>query len=299
MSSTSKPHAQAKLKKTIAINLSKHESKGQNDQVIHSIGSARDYSGCISAFLKWRLDHSGIPQFAPITTAEATYFLDELSVQIQQSSLDQYHNALQIAMGAKLARHTSDLEDIRKSRVIYASDLYPIIERMSERHAFTTILIAHTGMRASEIYELRFEDELEPSKHRNWSKDCFAGRGDLRRMVIENGKGGLHRPVGLNDACFTQLMKYKLPEKKWITDRGVDRQTWFDLPGGQRISQAFSEASSKALHESMGIHGLRHSYAQARYAVLRKAGYSHVEALSIITQELGHFRSDITLGYFR
>lgn len=51
-------------------------------------------------------------------------------------------------------------------------------------------------------------------------------------------------------------------------------------------------------YSSSGAHGLRHSYAQTRYEELANH-YARHEVLTIISQELGHFREDITEVYLR
>lgn len=45
-------------------------------------------------------------------------------------------------------------------------------------------------------------------------------------------------------------------------------------------------------------HGLRHSYAQNRYEQLANH-FARLDVMTIISQELGHFRPDITEVYLR
>jgi hypothetical protein len=44
-------------------------------------------------------------------------------------------------------------------------------------------------------------------------------------------------------------------------------------------------------------HGLRHSFAQNRMRTLVRLGYCYDTALEIVSQEMGHFRPDITIVY--
>ena len=48
-----------------------------------------------------------------------------------------------------------------------------------------------------------------------------------------------------------------------------------------------------------GAHGVRHSYAQERMSELQKSGMTRDSALEIVSQELGHFRPEITEVYLR
>ncbi|MDF5425801.1 site-specific integrase, partial [Vibrio parahaemolyticus] len=49
---------------------------------------------------------------------------------------------------------------------------------------------------------------------------------------------------------------------------------------------------------STGAHGLRHSYAQERMSELQK-NMTYEKALEVVSQEMGHFRPDITEVYLR
>lgn len=50
---------------------------------------------------------------------------------------------------------------------------------------------------------------------------------------------------------------------------------------------------------STGAHGLRHSYAQERMTELQNRGLSRDAALETVSQEMGHFRPEITETYLR
>ncbi|MDN4711067.1 site-specific integrase, partial [Vibrio parahaemolyticus] len=64
-------------------------------------------------------------------------------------------------------------------------------------------------------------------------------------------------------------------------------------------SNSFSAASKRVLGWSEGAHGLRHSYAQERMHELQKAGFNRDLALETVSQEMGHFRPEITEVYLR
>jgi integrase len=115
------------------------------------------------------------------------------------------------------------------------------------------------------------------------------------------GKGGLRRHVAVPVHLADKLETYRLPGGGQIVkrDRKIDYTTRYDLASGQAFSQSFSTASKKALGFSTGAHGLRHSYAQRRLKILKKNGLDTKTAMSILSQELGHFRSGIVLAYLR
>ena len=113
------------------------------------------------------------------------------------------------------------------------------------------------------------------------------------------GKGGLIREVRIPPDLAQRLEQQRLDAPRTITDRGIHYPQHYALAGGQRWSNAFSAASQRALGWSRGGHGLRHRYAQERLDELQRTGLSQEQALETVSQEMGHFRADITLVYLR
>ena len=97
----------------------------------------------------------------------------------------------------------------------------------------------------------------------------------------------------------TRLEATRRDEPERITDRGVHYESHYAIGGGHRWSNSFSAAAERALHWSSGAHGLRHSYAQERMAELQHGGLSRDAALETVSQEMGHFRPEITETYLR
>ena len=122
--------------------------------------------------------------------------------------------------------------------------------------------------------------------------------GDVRLYTVD-GKGGLKREVALPLHLAEQLENCRLKKPERVTDRGVHCTQYYDLGGGQAWSQSFSAASKNELGWSTGAHGLRHGYAQDRVGELQGDGYGHDSALETVSQEMGHFRADITRVYLR
>ena len=48
-----------------------------------------------------------------------------------------------------------------------------------------------------------------------------------------------------------------------------------------------------------GSHGLRWDFAQERMKILQKTGLLYEQCLTIVSQEMGHERADITLHYLK
>ncbi|WP_007376006.1 MULTISPECIES: hypothetical protein [unclassified Pseudoalteromonas] len=113
------------------------------------------------------------------------------------------------------------------------------------------------------------------------------------------GKGGLIRDVLIPNALATQLEQRRLAQPITVRDREINYLQRYDIGGGHKCSCSFSKASNRALFFSNGGHGLRHSYAQERMNELKGLGLSRQVALETVSQELGHFRAEITEVYLK
>ena len=63
--------------------------------------------------------------------------------------------------------------------------------------------------------------------------------------------------------------------------------------------QALKTACAEAGQEYNGTHGLRHNFAQSRMSELVESGMGYRQALSTVSEEMGHHRPSITLTYLR
>ena len=192
----------------------------------------------------------------------------------------------------------SEIETAERSRAYTSAQVQLVAERASERVSLSIRLADAAGLRASELHTLRRLEERAPSSHRTWSPDRFTGRETWARYTVD-GKGGLVREVRIPPALARELEAKRLAEPATVRDRGVRVRTHYDLAGGQRFSNAWSREAQRHLGWSEGVHGLRHGYAQRRMDELGDRGRSYPEALAIVSQELGHFRPEITEVYLR
>ena len=138
---------------------------------------------------------------------------------------------------------------------------------------------------------------LPAKPHRRPASDSkFAGRPGRDYTVV--GKGGLVRVVRLPDHLAQRLEARRLDEPVRVTDRGIHYLSRYDVAGGTPWSVSFSGASKRALGWTTGAHGARHAYAQERMAELQRMLFC-ADALETVSQELGHFRPEITETYLR
>lgn len=123
------------------------------------------------------------------------------------------------------------------------------------------------------------------------------GREGQRYSVI--GKGGLIREVMIPDNLAQHLEDRRLDQAIKVIDRNIIYQQHYAIQAGRNWSQSFSRSSQHVLVWSNGAHGLRHSCTQERMDELRSQGLTREYALEVVSQELGHFRPDITEIYLR
>ncbi|MFT3742409.1 MAG: site-specific integrase [Gammaproteobacteria bacterium] len=184
-----------------------------------------------------------------------------------------------------------------KSRAYTLWQIDTIAQSQTDRHCLATQIAGAAGLRAHELLTLRPQAQRAASTHRQWSSQRFLGRqGNLYTVT---GKGGLIREVLIPIELAMQLEARRLARPIDVTDRSIHYHQYYDIGGGKLWSNSFSSASKRLFHWSHGAHGLRHGYAQQRMQELQQQGLLYAAALSIVSQELGHFRPDITEVYLR
>lgn len=282
------------IKQHLAIGQSKHEGKIENK--IYSVGTARNYEQALTKFTEW-LKVTKHGDLKNLTIEIVKHYLEMRAQEIGQKTLDQERQAIQICLGQKIPVIKSELQAAERSRAYTPVQIELIAKSQHEKNQLATRIAYAAGLRAHELLTLRKTREQPRSKHRTWTKERFKGRsGEIYTVV---GKGGLVREVLIPTELVKQLEAQRLPKPMIIHDRQVKYQQYYDLAGGKKWTDSFSAASKRLLDWSHGAHGLRHSYAQERLEELQQQGYLYKDALGIISQELGHFRPDITEVYLK
>ena len=282
------------------IGMSKKEAKAQNLKVVRSIGTQRNYVDWVKAFLDWcdQINRPFREHFSILHTQEYLYELAE--EPRTKKEINDIKVALETTFKIKLEPVESEHFAILKSRAYQDDQIGKIINMLTDKFSLSARICAAANLRVHELLTLRRTSELERSTHREWSKDLYIHVSDFVLYTV-TGKGGLRRYVAIPTALSKELESHRVASCEEITikDRKIYYTLLYDIAGGQRLSQAFSAASMKALGFSFGAHGLRHRWAQKRFQTLKDNGMDTDTALSIVSQEMGHFRPDIVLAYFR
>ncbi len=272
--------------------------------VIKSVGTARNYEQALRN-VATELARTG-ESLKDLTQERMVSYLDSRSTQVGQKSLDMERQAVQammthvtcvLAQGERLPVVKTKLDEQLESRAYTREQVALIIEHQSGRNVLATELAYSGGLRAHELYTLRPAED-RPADDRPALDSKWRGRDDTVRYTVD-GKGGLVREIQIPREMAERLEYLRFDTPQAVTDRGVNYQQYYDIGAGQSWSQSFSTASKEVLDWSTGAHGLRHSYAQERMTELQSLGYSRDTALESVSQEMGHFRPEITKVYLR
>ncbi len=291
-------HAKNLISRNSAIGIPKPrltKEERKNHYLIHSIGTLNTYKTEITRYLNWTTEH-GIK--AIDSKQHLRNFLEEMSEERVQTSLDKCRMAFRIAFRKRLKKTVSKLPTVRNARDYSFRELLEVLSAMTEKNAISAMIAFCSGLRAHEFCTIRPLEFGERSTTRTWRNDLFSGMSD-HKIYLVTGKNGLVRYVAIPSKLSIALEQYRYPHPINVTDRGLHYQMYYDIGFGLNLSSSFSQASKKTLGKSNGIHGLRHSYAKNRMRQQADLNINYEDALTIVSQEMGHFRPEITKTYLR
>ena len=275
---------------------------------LRSVGTARNYQERLVQIAA-RLDVA----LTALTPERAVAYLKGRAADVGQKTLDMERQAIQAMManvtgqlppGARLPVVKAAEPHRPRPRAYSPAQVRAVAARQDPRNALATGIAHASGIRAHELLTLGRPDEQPPDDRHERSHLTgtaaegmkFAGRDGVVYTVV--GKGGLVREVMLPDRLAERLEERRFDVPLPVVDRGVRYLQRYDIGGGQAFSASFSRASIEALGKSRGAHGLRHGYAQARMRELMHHA-EHRLALAIVSEEMGHFRTQVTETYLR
>ncbi|MDQ2045101.1 site-specific integrase [Pseudoalteromonas sp. 20-92] len=288
-----KPEAQAEK---LAKNLYQHK-------IVKSLGTARNYKTALIKIARWS-KNIGINGVQGVSIQDAYKYLDYRSEFAGQKTLDMERQAIQAMfklngkLGPKetLTVIKSEKDIIEKSRAYTPAQAHAISEHQTRKYNLSTQIAYAAGLRAHELLTIARVSERKADSRPVLDSKWLGREGSIYTV---KGKGGLIRDVLIPSALATQLEQRRLIQPVTVRDREINYLQRYDIGGGHKWSCSFSKASSRTLFFSNGGHGLRHSYAQERMAELKSLGLSRATALETVSQELGHFRAEITEVYLR
>jgi len=109
-------------------------------------------------------------------------------------------------------------------------------------------------------------------------------QGDGRISI--QGKGGKVRSIQVSNEIYGKLENQVQENGQLKVDYGA-------------YLRSIDRAATQTGEENNGTHGLRWNFAQDRMATLQENGQSYEQSLTIVSQEMGHERANITEHYLR
>ena len=294
--------------------------KNLQGTVLRSVGTVRNYEAALTRVAEYMRD-AKLGALADINPGTATAYLRQRALTVGQKALDMERQALQSMMRHVTGKlgEKGTLEVIKstagrstrstpgkptlgrrlgeESRIYTREQIGLITARQTSRNALATEIAHAAGLRAHELLTLQ-RAHRKVADERPAHDQKFSGIREGSISYTVTGKGGLVREVRIPIKLARQLESLRLTETRRVTDRGIHYRQHYDLSGGQPWSKSFGAASKAALGWSKGAHGLRHTYAQDRMKYLQRT-LNFDEAKQIVSQELGHFRAEITDTYLR
>jgi len=271
---------------------------------IKAVGTFRNYKQALTQVAQ-ALKDANMPSLNNLTPQIANDYLASRALEVKQSPLDLERQAMQSLLchfnhqlGEKetLPIVKSELKEVLQSRAYTEHQVGRVAENQREHNSLATEIAHAAGLRAHELLTILPISERSPDD-RPAHEAKFEGREGKAYTVA--GKGGLRREIRIPDALSQRLEATRLPEPQQVRDRTIFYERCYAIGGGKAWSNSFSRVSKSNLGWSNGAHGVRHSYAQERMHELQSSGYEYREALTITSQEMGHFRPEITKVYLR
>ena len=276
----------------------------KDPMAIQSLGTARDFQACLKGVCEW-MKENRFGSLRDITKDQAVAYLQARAETVGQKALDQERQAIQkmqqvltgkLQPSERLPVVKSELKQVLESRAYAPEQVRLIAEHQTPKNGLATEIAYAAGLRAHELLCIERREDRAPSS-RPASDNKFAGRDGVIYTV--QGKGGLVREVSIPRALAERLEAHRLDTPKEVRDRDIWYRSHYDIGGGVAWSRSFSQASTRVLGYSTGAHGVRHAYAQERMHELRAQGLDRWRALEVVSQEMGHFRPEITETYLR
>jgi integrase len=258
---------------------------------VYSFATKEQYINVATELLKYARDKFGIKDAARLTNEAVNSFLEnKIASGVARATFDKYSSAIEKFVTAlNKFQQEHNLPQISIDTTQVKEQAKEVLERDIKSRAyenpqalinsikndvFKTIATAQLvgGFRISELNHMSLANFL----------------GDRTFKVI-SGKGGLDREIQLPQDTYNKLLELaKQPNTP-------NNKYGFNMNEYRNELKAAAERSNQAY---TGSHGLRWNFAQSKYLEL-SAQHGEVRALQMVSNLLGHSRSDITKHYLR
>jgi len=262
---------------------------GQNTG-IYSYSTADDYREIWISAARYAKDHYGVKDVENLTgECLQAFLLAKIEQEVKHATFMQYAAALEklaVALNMYAERHDtgkiySFSEDIKVARKIAHKALQrfdgvrsydnpeELIEKLENPVHKLIASIQHIGgARIDEVYGITISSL----------------KGDS--LVTVKGKGGKVRDIRIKPENYSQLEEILQKEDNFKFNKAM-------------YLYHLKKASEESGQKYNASHGLRWNFAQNRMQELQKDGKIYEHVLTLVSQEMGHERADITEHYLK
>jgi len=257
---------------------------------VHSFASREQYINVAIDLLKYAKQEFNIKDAARLNSEAVNSFLQtKIASGVARATFDKYASAVEkFVVGLNKFQEQHNLPqisiDISESRQMAKE----MLERTTQSRAYSDpqSLIANIKNNTFKIIaEAQLAGGFRISELNHMSLANFLGNSVF---LVISGKGGLDRQVELPQNVYKSLLELaKQPN--------LGNKFAFDMNEYRNELKAAAERSGQ---NYSGSHGLRWNFAQSKYTEYSQK-YGEVRALQMVSNLLGHSRSDITKHYLR
>jgi len=258
---------------------------------VYSYNTKEQYINTATELLKYARDEFQIRDAARLTNEAVNSFLQTKIAQgVARSTFDKYASAVEkfiTALNKFQEQHNLPTISIDTTQV--REEAKEILERTTQSRAYSDPQSLINSIK-NDIFKVIAQAQLQGgfriSELNHMSLANFLGD---RTFKVISGKGGLDREIQLPQDVYNKLLELaKQPNT-------TNNKFAFDMNQYRNELKLAAQASNQ---QYTGSHGLRWNFAQSKYLEL-SAKLGEVRALQMVSNLLGHSRSDITKHYLK
>jgi len=281
------------------IGESKHEAKEKVRQdgakTWHEIGKNLDiysyktadaYRDISKQAFSYIREEFGIKDITKLDGEHIQAFLEsKIEEGVKYSTFQQYAAALE-KLETALSKYTGQKYSFSENIAEARAEAQAVLERTDAHRAYSDPknLIENIDKQDFKtIAQAQYEGGFRIHEINHLKAEQFRENNTIKVQ----GKGGKVREIELTRETYNELKSLvESNNGKYVFDTNQYRQE-------------LKQASERTNQEYQGSHGLRWNFAQERFTELQEKGLSYEQALSEVSQLLGHERPDITEHYLR
>jgi len=258
---------------------------------VYSFATREQYTNVGIELLRYAKENFNIKDASKLNNEIVNSFLEnKIASGVARSTFDKYASAVEkfvTALNKFQEQHNLPTISIDTTQV--KEEAKEVLERNTQSRAYENPQALINNIKDNTfkvIAEAQLSGGFRISELNHMSLQNFLGNSTF---LVISGKGGLDREIQLPKNIYDKLLELaKQPNT-------TNNKFAFDMNQYRNELKLAAQASQQAY---TGSHGLRWNFAQNSYIEL-SAKYGEVRALQMVSNLLGHSRSDITKHYLK